>query len=112
MMLRYLRAPVLVSGARLHAFADNLKVCLVIAVIVGHAAMAWIGNDAAWVLEEPPVREPLLTLLSLAGVVGVMFAMATFLLVAGEFTPPSLARKGLRRYLADRTVRLGVPLVF
>lgn len=93
------------------AYADNLKVLLVAGVIIGHVTMAWTDNEA-WVLEEPPVREPLLTLLDLAALVGVLFAMATFFLVAGAFTPRSLAGKGPRRFLVDRTVRLGVPLVF
>ncbi len=93
------------------AYADNLKVLLVVGVIVAHATMAWTDNDA-WVLDEPPVREPLLTLLNLAALVGVSFAMATFFLIAGSFTPRSLERKGLRRFLVDRTLRFGVPLVF
>jgi glucans biosynthesis protein C len=92
-------------------YADNLKVLLVVGVIVGHATMAWTKNDA-WVLEEPPVREPLLTLLDLAALVGVLFAMALFFMIAGSFTPRSLARKGPRRFLVDRVARLGVPLVF
>src|SRR5512135_2020983 len=94
-----------------HAYADDLKVLLVVGVIVGHVTMAWTSNEA-WGLKEPPVREPLLTLLDLAALVGVLFAMATFFLIAGAFTPRSLARKGLRRFLVDRTARLGVPLVF
>lgn len=98
------------ARARLRS-ADNLKVLLVVGVIVAHATMAWTGQDEAWVLTEPAVHEPLLTLLMLASLVGVMFAMATFFVLAGGFTPGSLARKGLRRYVADRTLRLGVPLV-
>ncbi len=98
------------ARARLRS-ADNLKVLLVVGVIVAHATMAWTGQDQAWVLTEPAVREPLLTLLMLASLVGVMFAMATFFVLAGGFTPGSLARKGLRRYVGDRTLRLGVPLV-
>ncbi len=35
-----------------YAFADNLKLLLVIGVIVGHATMAWTENEV-WVLEEP-----------------------------------------------------------
>ncbi len=93
------------------SYADNLKVLLVAGVIVGHAAMAWTDNEA-WVLEEPAVREPLLTLLDLTALVGVLFAMPLFFLIAGAFTPRSLTRKGLPRFLADRTIRLGAPLVF
>jgi putative copper export protein len=86
-------------------------VLLVAGVIVGHVTMAWTV-DEAWVLDEPPVREPLLTLLNLVALVGVLFAMAAFFVIAAAFTPRSLERKGLRRFLTDRTLRLGVPLVF
>lgn len=93
------------------AYADNLKVLLVVGVIVGHATMAWTNNDA-WVLEETPVHEPLLTLLNLAALVGVLVAMPVFFLIAGMFSPRSLQRKGPRRYILDRTLRFGVALVF
>lgn len=96
------------GGAR-HVYADNLKVTLVGAVVVAHVVMAWSGLEGAWVLSEPPVREPLLTLLRLLSVVGVLFGMPLFFLVAGMFTPASLARKGFRRFALDRTVRLLVP---
>ncbi|HEX6576864.1 MAG TPA: acyltransferase [Jiangellaceae bacterium] len=99
------------TKTRRHAYADNLKVLLVAGVIAGHVTMAWTANEA-WVLDEPPVREPLLTLLNLVALVGVLFAMATFFLIAGSFTPRSLERKGPRRFVVDRMVRLGVPLAF
>jgi len=41
-----------------------------------------------------------------------MFGMALFFFIAGVFTPRSLARKGPGRFLADRLIRLGVPMVF
>jgi glucans biosynthesis protein C len=93
------------------ASADLLKIVLVTGVIAGHVTMSWADIDA-WVFDEPPVREPLLTLVKLLSVIGVMFAMALFFLIAGRFTPGSLARKGPRRFLVDRSVRLGLPLVF
>ncbi|MFZ0159916.1 MAG: acyltransferase [Kineosporiaceae bacterium] len=94
-----------------YAYADNLKVVLVIGVIVAHVTMAWTGMST-WVFDEPPIREPLLSLLSAVEVIGGMFGMALFFLIAGAFTPGSLSRKGMRRFLIDRTVRLGVPMAF
>jgi hypothetical protein len=93
------------------ADADNLKVLLVVAVIVGHVTLAFAGLGG-WVLEEPPVRDPLRSALQMVAVVGVFVAMATFFLVAGRFTPGSLRRKGLQRFYLDRLVRLGVPMLF
>jgi hypothetical protein len=92
------------------AWADNLKVVLVIGVIVAHVTIAWTGVGS-WVFSEGPVREPLFSLLVLASG-GSLFGLALFFMIAGMFTPRSLDRKGLRRFLVDRTLRLGVPLVF
>lgn len=91
-------------------WADNLKVVLVAGVIVAHATIAWTGVGN-WVLTEPPVREPLFSVLVLVSGVGALFGMALFFLLAGMFTPASFERKGLRRFLTDRLVRLGVPLL-
>lgn len=92
------------------AWADNLKVLLIGGVIVAHVTMAWTGVGN-WVFTETPVREPLWSLLALVSGVGALFGMALFFAVAGIFTPASLSRKGTRRFLIDRTVRLGIPLV-
>jgi hypothetical protein len=92
------------------AWADQLKVALVVGVIVAHVTIAWTGVGS-WVFTEGPVREPLFSLLVLASS-GSLFGLAAFFMVAGMFTPRSLRRKGTRRFLVDRTIRLGVPLVF
>nr|WP_275588309.1 acyltransferase [Microlunatus panaciterrae] len=91
-------------------FADNLKVALVAGVILAHVIMAWVGLGT-WVLSEPPVREPLLSLLIMLSVVGVLFGMPLFFLVAGMFTPGSLRRKGFRTFAKERTLRLLLPSV-
>ena len=99
------------ARATRQGWADDLKVWLVVGVIAAHAVAAWTAN-AGWVLEEPPVREPLLTVLMLASLVGVLFGMATFFLIAGTFTPASLTRKGGRRFVRlararDRSTHAG-----
>lgn len=93
------------------AFVDNLKILLVAGVIVGHATMAWTGVGD-WVFEEQPVRDPLLSILVLLSVLGALFAIPLFFMLAGAFTPPSLRRKGTSRFLVDRALRLGMPMLF
>lgn len=92
------------------AWADNLKVVLVAGVIVAHTTMAWthVGN---WVFLEPLVREPLLSVLMLVAAITSLFGMPLFFLVAGYFTPPSLSRKGFGRFVAERAIRLLVPML-
>lgn len=90
---------------------DNLKVALVIGVILGHTTMAWTGMGT-WVFDEPMVREPLLTVASMLALLGGLFGMATFFFIAGMYTAPSLARKGVGKFLVDRAIRLGIPMLF
>ena len=91
-------------------WADNLKVVLVAGVIVAHVTMAWTGLGT-WVFEEPPVREPLLTMLTLVTAVVSLFGLPVFFLLAGYFTPRSFERKGPGRFIADRALRLLVPML-
>lgn len=91
------------------AWADNLKVVLVVGVIVAHVTIAWTGVGS-WVFTEGPVREPLFSALVFASS-GSLFGLAVFFLLAGMYTPGSLARKGTRRFLVDRILRLGLPLL-
>ncbi len=97
--------------AQRYAYADNLKVLMVAAVIFGHVCVAWTGIGE-WVFEEEPLREPLFSLVALILGVGALLGLALFFVIAGQFTPHSLARKGLHRFLVDRVLRLGVPMVF
>jgi surface polysaccharide O-acyltransferase-like enzyme len=103
-------APGVPTPAARTRWADNLKVVLVAGVIAAHVTMAWtgIGN---WVFEEPPVREPLLTVLTLVTAVVSLFGLPVFFLLAGYFTPRSFERKGPGRFIADRAVRLLVPML-
>jgi hypothetical protein len=78
-------------------------------VIVAHTSIAWTGI-ASWVLYEPELGEPWFSLVALLVLCGGLFGMALFFTIAGMFTSPSLSRKGLGKFLADRAIRLGVPL--
>jgi hypothetical protein len=97
------------AGSARTVYADNLKVVLVCGVVVAHVTMAWTDLPGAWVFSEPAVRDPVLSVLRLATIVGALVGIPLFFLVAGMFTPASLRRKGLRRYAVDRTIRLLVP---
>jgi len=52
------------------------------------------------------------TVLTLFVAVDQAFIMALYFAIAAYFTTPSLERKGARRFVADRLLRLGLPLAF
>lgn len=102
------------STSRRLTYVDNLKVVLIAAIIVFHAILGYAGLVEVWTYSEvrevtlsPAVEITLFVLVSPFG----FFLIALFFLVAGLLTPPSLERKGTRRFVTDRLVRLGVPFV-
>ena len=106
-------APAVVGSARL-LHLDNLKVVLIALIIAMHAGLGYVGLVVAWTYSDvrettlhPVVEMALLVLLSPFG----FFLIALLFLVAGLLTPGSYDRKGGRRFVVDRLLRLGVPFV-
>jgi len=96
------------SKSRL-AVLDNLRTGLIVLVVLHHVAMAYgaAGLGFYYVELHPDgfSRGLLIFVLS-----NQAWFMGGFFLVAGYLTPASLDRKGARRFLSGRLIRLGIPL--
>ena len=101
---------------RIPAF-DYLRVCVIFLVVVHHAVMAYCtGGTTAHGGSYTSGSAPVVDTVAWHGFNLVVqwndgFFMPLMFLLAGLFVRPSLERKGLGRYLADRALRLGVPLL-
>ncbi|QJY48991.1 acyltransferase family protein [Pseudonocardia broussonetiae] len=99
-----------VAGGR-SPHLDVLRTILVAWVIGGHALLGY-SAVGGWAYDEVnevtfnPASE--LVLVALLGPSG-LFVIGVFFFVAGLVTERSLARRGPRRYLRDRVLRLGLP---
>lgn len=90
------------------AYLDNVKVALTALVIAHHLAISY-GAEGSWYYRE--ASEPLTQfVLTLFDAVNQSYFMGLFFFISGYFTPGSVDRKGARRFLLDRLVRLGIPL--
>jgi len=98
------------TGARL-GFIDQLRTVLTVLVIAHHTAITYGGSGGWFYREVTDGGAPFSLLLTLFCSVNQAFFMGMFFLLAGYFTPPALAAKGLRRFVADRLLRLGLPLL-
>jgi hypothetical protein len=93
-------------------YLDHLKVVLIALIIAIHAVLGYVGSDQYWTYADVqettlhPVTEVVLVVI--VAPVG-LFMIALLFLVAGLLTPRSLERKGARRFVLDRLLRLGVP---
>jgi peptidoglycan/LPS O-acetylase OafA/YrhL len=98
-------------------FVDHWRAALAILVVLHHVAIVYGALLPLFYYLEPPFRAPGV-IDPLAYQVLLMFSalnqawfMGAFFLLAGYFTPGSYDRKGLWRFVKDKLVRLGIPLV-
>ncbi|MFN8495370.1 MAG: acyltransferase family protein [Caldilineaceae bacterium] len=92
------------------AYLDNLRIYLTILVILHHAAIAY-GGAGDWPVKDPAVDKVSPMLLAIFNAVNQAYFMSAFFLLAGYFTPRALANKGVKQFINDRLLRLGVPLL-
>jgi hypothetical protein len=104
-------APRVAPAAARLAWVDNLKVTVIAAVVVVHAATAYV-IDIAWYYDMERTTSQLWDkLLGLPVLLGGLFGLGPLFLLGGVFAAASLARKGPRGFVDGRLLRLGVPLL-
>ncbi|HEX3766256.1 MAG TPA: acyltransferase [Kofleriaceae bacterium] len=101
-------APEAAAGGARSAFLDQIKVALTALVMAHHLAITF-GASGSWYYRDPAAPDSLG--LSVFTTINQAFFMGLFFFISGYFTPGSLDRKGAWRFLADRAVRLLVPVV-
>lgn len=88
---------------------DLLRAAMVLLVIFHHTAITY-GASGGWYYREVTAGgTPSAMILSLMSGVDQAFFMGLLFLLAGYFTPLSLARRGGWGYVKERLVRLGIP---
>ncbi len=93
---------------RVH-YIDNIRLFLTILVILHHIMIIYAGSGG-WIYQEE--REDVISfaLGSWFTSVNHSYFMGLFFLISAYFVPGSYDRKGARKFLQDRLVRLGLPL--
>jgi peptidoglycan/LPS O-acetylase OafA/YrhL len=90
-------------------YLDNLRVLLTALVVLHHAAVTY-SHIPLWYYTETP-HDGSATALDVLLAINQAYFMGFFFLIAGYFTPGAVDRKGVGRFVRDRLVRLGVPLL-
>lgn len=92
-------------------YIDRLRTVMTAIVVVFHAAITY-GASGGWFYHEVnPSASPSSLLLTIFVSTKQAYFMGFFFLLAGYFTPASLERKGYGRFILDRFLRLGLPLL-
>ena len=92
-------------------YIDRLRTVMTAVVVVFHAAITYGGSGGWFYHEVQASAAPSSLLLTLFCGTQQAYFMGFFFLLAGYFTPASLERKGYPRFIADRFLRLGLPLL-
>ena len=92
-------------------YIDRLRSLMTVFVILHHTAITY-GAPGGWFWNElKPSASVTTLLLTFFVATNQAYFMGFFFLMAGYFTPGSLERKGYARFLGDRFLRLGLPLL-
>jgi peptidoglycan/LPS O-acetylase OafA/YrhL len=94
------------SSSRL-GYLDALRATLVLLVIAHHSVEPYVSQASFWTVFHAGLMPRGAVFLW----VNATFFMGLMFFLAGYFTESSFARKGGRKFLADRFVRLGIPLL-
>lgn len=92
-------------------YIDNLRILVISLVIVSHCSITY-GGFGSWYFLDPGNGPETPFVLAVADTLNQSFFMGFFTLVSAYFIVPSLLRKGRERFVNDRLVRLGIPLLF
>ncbi|WP_292944711.1 acyltransferase family protein [Mucilaginibacter sp. 44-25] len=92
-------------------YIDHIRVILTILVILHHACVMY-GASGGWYYKEPTAIAGALIPLTVFVSTNQSFFMGFFFLLAAFFSYSSYQRKGAKKFLTDRLLRLGLPLLF
>jgi len=90
-------------------FVDNLRTALTMLVVVHHISVIYSGSTRFYYL-EPSESAFFNTALIFFQLCDQAYFMGLFFFLSGYFTPASLDRRGTRKFIVDRLVKLGAPL--
>ena len=92
-------------------YIDTLKVLLTILVVLHHCFITY-GAPGGWYYSEKTTQAAAIVPMTIFVSVNQSFFMGFFFFLSAYFIKPSYDRKGATRFLTDRLLRLGLPLVF
>jgi len=92
-------------------YIDNIKVLLTILVVLHHTFIAYSTSEGWYYTEQTKLlgaRIPMTMFIS----INQSFFMGYFFMLAAYFTGSSYSRKGISKFIKDRLIRLGIPILF
>jgi len=92
------------------AYIENLRILLTALVVIVHLACSY-GGPGGWIYIEKGAGFATVLPLTVLNATSQSFFMGMFFFIAAYFTHRSFQKKGLFRFVKDRLIRLGIPLL-
>jgi len=92
-------------------YINHLKVLLTVLVILHHSFITY-GAPGGWYYSQKTTNAGALIPMTMFVAINQAFFMGFFFFLSAYFIGPSFERKGTARFIGDRLLRLGLPLVF
>jgi surface polysaccharide O-acyltransferase-like enzyme len=93
-------------------YIDHLRIFLTILVIFHHTAIAFGAAGGWYYISNETTSGITQLLLSAQMAINQAFFMSLFFFISALFMTTSYDRKGFSKFISDRLVRLGIPLLF
>lgn len=91
-------------------YLDNLKILLISLVILHHVGQGYGPSGGWWFyMSSQPDK---LEWMSRFFAVNASFFMGMFFMISGYFFASSYDKKGFKKYIIDKLIRYGIPLMF
>ena len=97
------------SSSRLY-YIDNLRIFLISLVVLLHLNITY-GAPGDWIYNESEADMPEIILQGMFNATNQAYFMGMFFFISAYFTAASIKRKTTGKFIKDRLVRLGIPLL-
>ncbi|MBN2773774.1 MAG: acyltransferase family protein [Prolixibacteraceae bacterium] len=97
------------SPSRLY-YIDNLRIFLISLVVLLHLNITY-GGPGDWYYSESDADFPAILFQAMFNITNQSFFIGMFFMISAYFTAASIKRKPTGKFIKDRLIRLGIPLV-
>jgi hypothetical protein len=91
-------------------YIDNLRIFLISLVVLHHLNITY-GGPGDWYYNESQAQMPALMIQAMFNITNQSFFMGMFFMISAYFAAGSVLRKTSGKFIKDRLIRLGIPLI-
>lgn len=92
-------------------FIDNIRLLMIIIVVLVHTSVTYSGIGGWYYIENRSLDTVSKIIFAMFNTFSQAYFMAFLFLIAGYFVPAAYDKKGLGKFIRDRFIRLGIPVI-